>query len=132
MTANIHEFFVAFDALVSELSLRFRKLLKWAVGVLFGVQALLMLNLPEMGFLNQGRWPKVVGMVNALLAYYTIRSERQAKDLAEVKRVGGSEAMARVPTPPSTPLFPPSGPVGPIPTSEMPTPHSMPVLTRKP
>lgn len=106
---KIDAFFDAVDAIV----LRLRVYIKSLFGVLLLVQGVLLIPAVEASI--PPKYAKIVGILNALVGYFTLRSEKQAKSLAEVERVGGPAAMARVPTP-----------MG-VPTTELPTPKSMPI-----
>ena len=44
-------------------------------------------------------WAHAAALLTALVGYFTVRSSKQASDLKEVARVGGSATMARIPTP---------------------------------
>ena len=119
MNPTVNTFFDAIDTI----ALRMRMYLKSLFGLLVFVQGLIALNLAPFAFLTTGKWATYVGILNAIVGYFTIRSGKQAADLKEVQRVGGSVTMARIPTPTTT---------GAIPTSEMNTPTDNPSRGIKP
>lgn len=90
---KIAAFFDALDAIL----LSARVYMKSLFGLLLFVQGFLAsgaIPVPKVG-----RWAVAVGILNALVGYLTVRSAKQAKSLQEVERIGGSAAMARIPTP---------------------------------
>ena len=128
MNPTVDKFFDTIDAI----ALRLRMYLKSLFGALVFVQGLIALNLAPFAFLTTGKWATYVGILNALVGYFTVRSGKVASDLKEVARVGGSATMARIPTPPpgETAVIPCTP--GAIPSSEMNTPTDNPSRGIKP
>lgn len=109
MKNAVNAFFDALDVVL----IRTRVYFKSLFGALVMLQGFIYLDVPVLDFLKRGKWPTVVGIVNALVGYFTMRSKKQSEDLTEVARIGGSEAMARVPTPITNPAIPSlKGPLG--------------------